>query len=162
MPARGLVTMLDYLKSTSLKGIALIYAVASVICCGIGMGIPVLNILLGFPAGWLAAEREFLSAGRGGVMGRILVQSLVAAAFTMALMCIVWGFMVRMAFDPAADLKNFGIPMILYSPKPSFVGWFVLMVVISPALQLLVMVFTAFLVMVRRERSGMPREVPER
>ena len=55
-----------------------------------------------------------------------------------------------MLFDPAADLANFGIPLILYEPTASFIGWLVLMIVISPFLQFLMMLFGAQLMLLRR------------
>ena len=47
--------------------------------------------------------------------------------------------------DPTADFANFGIPMILYDPKISFVGWLILMIFISPFLQLLTTLFSSHL-----------------
>lgn len=43
-------------------------------------------------------------------------------------MSILWGRTISMLFDSNPDLKNFGIPLILYDPKISFIGWLVLMV----------------------------------
>ncbi len=48
-----------------------------------------------------------------------------------------------MLFDPSADLANFGIPLILFDPTASFVGWLALMIVISPFLQFLMTLFGA-------------------
>jgi hypothetical protein len=50
-----------------------------------------------------------------------------------------------MLFDPKADFKNFGHPMILYDPKLSFIGWLVLMIVISPFLELMASIFSSFI-----------------
>jgi hypothetical protein len=50
-----------------------------------------------------------------------------------------------MLLDSATDYENLGIPMILYEPKISFIGWLVLMIAISPFLQLLTTVFTSYL-----------------
>ena len=58
-------------------------------------------------------------------------------------MLIIWGPISTMLLNPYADFANFGIPMILYDPKISFIGWIILMVFISPFLQLLTTVFTA-------------------
>lgn len=129
----------------------LIYAALDVLCVGMGMGVPFFCILLGLPAGWAIAMR----ATRGTrsvrqVLGHVLRWSAFTAAFTLVLMAILWGRMVGMLFDPAADLANFGIPMILYEPAASFVGWLVLMVVISPFLQFLMTLFAAHLTLLRR------------
>ena len=58
-----------------------------------------------------------------------------------------------MLLDPQADLANFGIPMILYGPQASFIGWLVLMIVISPFLQLLATLFGAHVTMLVWLRS---------
>ena len=50
-----------------------------------------------------------------------------------------------MLFDPAANLANLGAPLILYEPVASFIGWLVLMIVISPFLQLLMTLFGSHL-----------------
>ncbi len=60
-------------------------------------------------------------------------------------MIIIWGPTMAMLFDPYADFENFGIPLILYDPKISFVGWQVLMILISPFLQLLTTIFASYL-----------------
>ena len=65
-------------------------------------------------------------------------------------MAAVWGRAVGMLFDPAADLANFGIPLILYEPTASFVGWLVTMIFISPFLQFLMTLFGAQLALLRR------------
>jgi hypothetical protein len=56
---------------------------------------------------------------------------------TLVVMVAIWGRSVAMFFDPASDFENFGIPLILYSPKASFIGWLALMMLISPLLQVL-------------------------
>jgi hypothetical protein len=48
-----------------------------------------------------------------------------------------------MLSDPAADIAHFGIPLILYEPVASFIGWIVLMVLISPFLQALAAAFSS-------------------
>ena len=134
--------------------ILIIYAVICTIIAGIGMGVPILNILSGFIIGWFAAIR----AGRlykdlRNKMSRTLVYSIICAAITMAVMLAVWGRTIPLLFDPLADLENFGHPMILFDPRLSFFGWLVLMIFISPFLQLLTSIFSAFLVL-RPRRSG--------
>ncbi len=54
-----------------------------------------------------------------------------------------------MLSDPAADLANFGIPPILYEPRASFIGWLVLMIAISPVLQLLTTLLGSHLALIR-------------
>ena len=60
-------------------------------------------------------------------------------------MAVIWLPALRLLKLPEADLANFGIPLILYEPLPSFIGWMVLMVLISPFLQVLTTVFGAVL-----------------
>ena len=84
------------------------------------------------------------------VLGLVLRWAALTSAFTLVLMAILWGRMVGMLFDPAADLANFGIPLILYKPVASFIGWLVLMIFISPFLQFLMTLFGAHLALLRR------------
>lgn len=85
-------------------------------------------------------------------MRKMFLISFATSVFTFAVMVILWGRMVIMLFDPTVDLVNFGIPMILYEPRPSFAGWMVLMIIISPFLQLLTTIFAAFLTVTARLR----------
>jgi len=64
-------------------------------------------------------------------------------------MVIIWVPISTMLINPTADFAHFGIPMILYDPKLSFIGWIILMVFISPFLQLLTTVFAAQVTMWR-------------
>jgi hypothetical protein len=127
-------------------GALLIYAFLDAICVGMGMGVPIFCILLGFPAGWYFAR---LVTTAGGSFRRILWKSLLyaglASLLTFLAMAVIWGRTIPMLFDPAADLANLGIPLILYEPRTSFIGWQVLMICISPLLQLLAMVFGSYL-----------------
>jgi len=84
------------------------------------------------------------------VFRKVLAQALITSLFTFAVMGIIWGLTIRMLFDPAADFKNFGIPLILYDPKISFVGWLVLMIFISPFLQLLTTILTSYITLLNR------------
>lgn len=86
----------------------------------------------------------------GQALGLVLRWAALTAAFTCALMVAVWGRAAGMLFDPAADLANFGIPLILYEPAASFIGWLVLMIVISPFLQFLMTLFGAHAALLRR------------
>jgi hypothetical protein len=61
-----------------------------------------------------------------------------------------------MRFDPSVDIANFGMPLILFEPRASFLGWLVLMVVVSPVLQFLVTVFGAHVALLRDVRARVP------
>ncbi len=81
-------------------------------------------------------------------MIKSLLWSALTAGFTVILMLVIWARTASMLFDPSADLANFGIPMILYEPRVSFIGWLVLMTLISPFLQFLMSVFGVHLALV--------------
>lgn len=111
-----------------------------------GMGVPIFSILLGFIAGWLAVKFIINQiSDPAQVLARVLTYAIVMAGFTFLAMLLVWGPFASNLFDPAKDLANTGIPMILFEPRASFIGWIVLMVVISPFLQLLTILFSAYL-----------------
>lgn len=119
-----------------------IYAALDVVCIGMGMGVPIFCIVLGFPVGWYVARAwRYSGLGLPDVLKRSLLYASVTSGFTFLCMAAIWGRCLSMLFDPTADLANFGIPMILYEPIASFIGWLVLMILISPFLQLLTTLF---------------------
>ncbi len=119
-----------------------VFVFLDIICVGLGMGVPFFCILLGLPVGWYIAVRN---AVRPIYPRRMLTKTLIGAAVTSAFtfvgMALLWGPWIAMLFDPAADLKKLGAPLILYEPRASFIGWLVLMIVISPFLQFLMTLF---------------------
>lgn len=128
----------------SKKSAFIIYVVLDTLFVGMGMGVPILNILFGFPVGWYLAKRlPNVQRNLKENLGDILKYSLYTSSVTFIWMLIIWGPISTMLLNPSADIVNFGIPMILYDPKISFIGWIILMVFISPFLQLLTTVFTA-------------------
>ncbi|MDH4209191.1 MAG: hypothetical protein OEV76_09980 [Anaerolineae bacterium] len=123
-----------------------IFVVLDVICVGLGMGVPIFCIALGFPVGWYVAARAVRSnADLGEVLKRTFARATATSAITFGMMALLWGSVTPMLFDPSADFANFGIPMILYDPRVSFIGWLVLMIFISPFLQLLTTLFSSHL-----------------
>jgi hypothetical protein len=130
----------------------IVYILADLFCVGLGMGIPIFSILLGFPVGWYLTKRICASdLDVKSVLSSIFKYAFISSAFTMLLMVLIWGSMIPMIWDPKADLANFGIPLILYDPKMSFIGWLILMIIISPFLQLMSAIFTAFITLMRME-----------
>ncbi len=124
----------------------LIYAVIDVICIALGMGVPILCIFLGFVVGWYVALQ--LSKEPGDLQRlfqRTLRISILSVVLTFAIMLVIWGRMFALLFDASTDYTSLGIPLILYDPKLSFVGWLALMIFISPVLQLLATIFAAFI-----------------
>jgi hypothetical protein len=119
-----------------------IFALLDLVCAGVGMGVPIFCILFGLPVGWYIARRVTTRPLQVGQMLRkILRGAAFTSAFTLVVMSIVWGPSAVMLFDSQADLANFGMPLILYDPKASFIGWLILMIMVSPFLQLLMTLF---------------------
>lgn len=132
------------------KTVIILYILIDVGCAGTGMGVPIFNILFGFPFGWYLAKRIAASENSSQVINsRILKISILSVLLTFFLMIAIWGITIPMLFDPNADFENFGHPFILFDPKISFIGWLVLMIFISPFLQLLTTIFAAFMALVR-------------
>jgi hypothetical protein len=133
-----------------LMGQLALYAALDLLCGALGMGVPVLCIALGFPVGWrIVRVLRLADIPVPDALARILVWAALTSGFTFVIMAVVWGRCVPMLFDPAADIANFGMPLILYEPRPSFVAWLVLMIVISPVLQFLVTVLGADVALLR-------------
>ena len=123
-----------------------IFALADIVCVGLGMGVPFFCILFGLPVGWYIARRIALKPfDARQTLSKTLLGAAITSAFTFVGMALLWGPFVTMLFDPAADLANFGMPMILFEPQASFIGWLVLMIVISPFLQFLMTLFGSHL-----------------
>lgn len=134
------------------KNAAIIYILIDLICVGAGMGVPVFCILLGFPLGWYITKRVTASVEKPDQKyHKIFRFSLFASAFTFVVMLIVWGAGILINIDSSSDIQNFGHPYILFDPEASFIGWLILMIIISPFLQLLTTIFAAFLTLLRNE-----------
>jgi hypothetical protein len=131
------------------------YLVLDVICVGLGMGVPLFCILLGFPVGVYLTLRVWLTAVSVRMaLRRVWFYSAAAALVTFVLMAGIWGStQLPMLGDPTADLANFGIPMILYTPLASFIGWLVLMVLVAPFLQLVMALFASYVTLALRLES---------
>lgn len=105
------------------------------------MGVPIFAILLGFVVGWVSPSiyKELFPQSRL-LLRRSLFVAFLISVFTMLLMIAIWAPSILKLWDPAFDLSNYGIPMILYETEASFIGWMVLMIIISPVLQFLAVV----------------------
>lgn len=133
----------------------LLFLILDLLCVGMGMGVPIFCIFFGFVVGWyLAGRLTLLDLSLGDALNRILRYAIITSLFTFVVMCAIWGRTIIMLFDPASDYKNFGIPMILYEPKASFIGWLVLMIFKSPFLQLLTTIFASYLTLQRRYKDA--------
>ena len=133
-----------------------IFIVLNTLCVGLGMGVPIFNILFGFVVGWYIV-RMVTTATEDirEILSKILLYAIVTSIVTFVEMALIWGLCIPMLFDPNANLATFGIPQILYTPKPSFIGWLVLMIVISPFLQLLTTMFGAQVMLLYRLKNSM-------
>lgn len=119
---------------------AIVIGLLDVFAIGLGMGVPVFAILLGFGVGWWVARTATAEMPSDADVSRTMLRSLVSAALSLAavsllLLLVVWGPSAPLAFDPAIDAAEWGVPLILYTSQASKIGWLVLMIVISPALQ---------------------------
>ena len=110
------------------------------------MGVPIFCILFGFLVGWFIVK--YITATTTAVplvFRKTLIYGLLSSAVTLFWMIVIWMPTISILFDPTRDIANFGVPMILYEPLASFIGWIVLMILISPFLQLLTTLFGAYL-----------------
>lgn len=123
-----------------------VYVMADLVCVGMGMGVPIFCIGLGFLVGWYIAMRAIrVSSHVRQILRTVLLHAVATSLVTFVLMALLWGPTIQLLFDPSSDFANFGIPLILYDPTLSFVGWLVLMILISPFLQLLTTLFSSYL-----------------
>lgn len=123
-----------------------IFVIVDLVCIGMGMGVPIFCILFGFFVGWYIGKRAIIAtANAKDILWRALVHAVITSAFTFVVMSALWGRTIVMLFDASADFQNFGHPFILYDPKISFIGWLVLIILISPSLQLLTTIFGSYL-----------------
>ncbi|MGA9398377.1 MAG: hypothetical protein WBV22_08985 [Anaerolineaceae bacterium] len=140
---KNLLSKLITLKPFWVLGL---FILLDIICIGMGMGVPFFCILLGLPVGWIIVK--YITARTiqmKEIFRKVLLYSAVTAAVTLLGMCLIWLPISTMLFDPGNDLSTTGVPLILYEPRASFIGWLVLMIVISPVLQLLTTLFSSYL-----------------
>jgi hypothetical protein len=137
---------MDRIFKLNFKIVLLIFVFLDLLCVGMGMGVPIFCILLGFPIGWYITRRLIITAESvKEIFEKGFIYATITSIFTFLVMIIIWGPTMAMLFDPYADFENFGIPLILYDPKNSFIGWLVLMIFISPFLQLMTTIFASYL-----------------
>ncbi len=119
-----------------------VFLFLEIVSIAMGMGVPIFTILLGFLLG-LFIPRILRSPSElsSQYLVSILKTALIPSGVTFIIMALIWLPTLSWLFDSASNLANFGIPMILYSPRASFIGWIVLMVLISPFLQFLMTIF---------------------
>ncbi len=119
-----------------------------------GMGVPVFCILLGVPVGVIGARRaEYFLREIRAAMQRVVRYALLSSGITMVAMVVVWGRLIPACFGDVGP-ACYGIPLILFDPKASLVGWLVLMIIIAPLIQFVVTLASAFLIFQFRLRKG--------
>lgn len=123
-----------------------IFIIADLLCIGMGMGVPIFCILFGFFVGWYIAKRVTIATENvKDVFRKVFIYAIVTSTFSFVVMSVIWGSTVPLLLDPNTDFRNLGIPLILYDPKISFIGWLLLMILVSPFLQLLTTLFGSYL-----------------
>ena len=75
----------------------------------------------------------------------------ITSAVSMLVLGLIWLPSLSWLFEPGRDLAQFGMPMILFEPLASFIGWVALMVLVSPFLQFLMTVLGSVLRLIKRE-----------
>ena len=136
------------------KTVVVYYVLIDIICAGAGMGVPIFCILLGFPLGWYIARKVTASTEQFfQKLYKIFKFSLLAAIFTFIVMLIVWVSAILINIDSLSDIQSFGHPYILFDPIISFIGWLILMIILSPFLQLLTTIFAAFITLTGNEKK---------
>ena len=124
------------------------FMILDVFCVGLGMGVPIFCILFGFVVGWYLVKKLTLdTTQKPEIFRKVFNYGIMTSLFTFGLMMLIWGKWFLRFFDPQYDFRNTGIPMILYDPKISLIGWLVLMIFISPFLQLLTTMFSAYVML---------------
>lgn len=142
----------------------IVIGLLDVFAIGLGMGVPVFAIILGAGLGWWLVRRgpgvlpEVSPVPAGPSVPRsalrtLLAQALTVSAVTFIVMLAVWGPSIPFAFDAGFDAAGFGIPLLLYTPHASMIGWLVLMIVVSPLLQFAAIATTGALALAAGPRA---------
>lgn len=119
-----------------------LFLLLELLSIAMGMGVPFFTILFGFIVGlYIPRINPPTFELSPQYLRSLLRAALVTSAITLLIMAGIWLPTLKWLFDPSLDVSNFGIPMILYSPRASFAGWIILMVLISPFLKFLMTLF---------------------
>ena len=119
-----------------------IFLFLDLLSVGMGMGVPFFTILFGFLVGLIIPSIiQTDSELSPQFLASMLRAALLTSAASVMILALIWLPTLSWFFDSSRDLSNFGIPMILYSPRASYIGWIILMVLISPFLQFLMTLF---------------------
>lgn len=126
----------------STKTTFLILIILDIVCMGMGMGVPIFNIVFGFLVGWYLVRRLSLTIKEmKDILQQLMKGAFIITCVTFVGMVLIWGWSIILLQGSDAEISDFGIPMILYLPRSSLIGWLILMILISPFLQLLTTIF---------------------
>ena len=129
-----------------------IFIILDIFSIGMGMGVPLVTILFGFVVGWvLPVYLEMPDEISRDSLKRVLKAGLVTSAVSLVILGAIWLPALSWLAEPSRDFVQFGMPLILFEPLASFIGWIVLMVLVSPFLQFLMTILGAVLRMVYRK-----------
>jgi hypothetical protein len=145
---------MNKLYTMKTKTAFIIFIFLDIICVGMGMGVPIFCILFGFVVGWYNVKRVDISQSQPILaLRKLMLYAANTSAITFILMAVLWGHWALILFNSNTDYSNLGIPMILFDPKVSFIGWLILMIFISPFLQMLTTIFVSILTLVITKHS---------
>lgn len=143
-----ITAQLERLLTLSSKQLFIAYVVLDMVCIGIGMGVPIFSIALGFPIGWWIVTKHFYANDIRDVIKNLLKMSLCMAAITCVGMILIWGWSVLLLQGTDKEISRFGLPSILFTPRASLIGWLILMIIVSPILQMLLTIFAGNLTLI--------------
>jgi hypothetical protein len=133
----------------------LLYVVLDVVCVGGGMGVPMLCILLGLPVGWrLVNVLDLPKRPVADSLAALLRAAALTSGVTLVLMAALWATAVPTLFKPEAEIARFGMPLLLFQPRPSLIAWLALMILVSPVLQFLTTLFGGHVALLREARRA--------
>jgi len=121
-----------------------VFIILDILSIGMGMGVPILTILFGLLVGWyLPLYLELPEQISKTSLKKTLKAAVLTSAVSLVVLGAIWLPALSWLFEPLKNLAQFGMPLIFFEPRASFIGWIVLMVVISPFLQFLMTVLGA-------------------
>jgi hypothetical protein len=145
------VAQLDKILSKKRLSFGL-FVILDLLSIGMGMGVPFFTILLGFPAGWLLPQYfGFPAEITKDSLKMLLKAAGITSAVSMLVLGLIWLPSLSWLFEPGRDLAQYGMPLILFEPLASFIGWIAIMVLVSPFLQFLMTILGFVLRLIKRE-----------
>ena len=135
-------TQVSSLYKLSAKTAFIILIILDIVCIGMGMGVPIFNIVFGFFVGrYIVGRLSFNKFEMKDILLQLFKGACVISCVTFVGMVLIWGWSILLLRGSDTEIENFGIPMILYLPRASLIGWLILMILITPFLQLLTTIF---------------------